>query len=292
MRSILLRVCTFIGVTAVAVNVTFAEEVQGKILAHKGDVKVDGKAAQEKIKPGQIIQTGDESLAAFSPVPSQILVLGKNTTYQTKKLELVTQGGKITHRESTGVLRAGYIQCSLWKPEEGTTSMRITVPWGVVAAVGTSWGTWVSADSGQIAVYAGTVTQWINGVEIKLIRGQVAFLEGPNGSGGMRILDLTMGRLINVDEKGEMDSNLIAPGDLELLKTARELYQAGIPAFSASASANDRIAFTELLDQINETLTKLMIPSIPQILEDQLFPEWKSKELKVPIETASQSTPS
>jgi hypothetical protein len=326
-----------VGVMALAAGSALGDEVQGKVVARKGQMaidgvdalegkvetegkdaqrgktKVDGEEYHEFVSSGQILQTGAESAAVFLPVPGQVVVLGKDTTFQAKRLELVTEDGKVVERLSVGGLKGGYVQCSQWKPEDGTTNMRLDVPWGYVHADGSSWGTWATEDSARVGVFSGVVYVVINGREIKLLPGQIMFLDNLEGfapvgtdkevqsvlacdpaeplPGEIRIVDLTVGRVILIDPNGDRHNNLITPADLSLVRSARDLFQAGVPGFVASVSRGARIGFTNLLDRINLTLIKEIVPTIPQIMEDQLFPEWKQKELRVPTDIASESTP-
>jgi hypothetical protein len=171
----------------------------------------------------------------------------------------------------------------------------------------------VSQDSARVGAYSGVVHVVINGREIKLLPGQIMFLDNLEGfapvgtdkevqsvlacdpaeplPGEIRIVDLTVGRVILIDPNGDRHNNLITPSDLNLVRSARDLFQAGVSGFVASSSRNARIGFTNLLDRINLTLLKVTVSPIPQIMEDQLFPEWKQKELRVPTDIASESTP-
>lgn len=337
MKSSFASTLIILGVMALAAGSVLGEQVEGKVVARKGEMAIDGVDAlegkletegkdarrgkttrggedyHEIVSSGQTIQTGAESAAVFLPVPGQVVVLGTDTTFKAKRLALITEDGKISERLSIGGLTSGYVQCSQWKPEEGTTNMRLDVPWGYVHADGSSWGTWVSQDSAKVGVFSGVVYVVIHGREIKLLPGQIMFLDNMEGFApvgtdkevqsvlacdpaeplpeGIRIVDLTVGRVILIDPNGDRHNNLITPADLSLVRTARDLFHSGVPGFVTSVSRNMRIGFTNLLDRINLTLLKETVSPIPQIMEDQLFPEWKQKELRVPTDIASESTP-
>ncbi len=280
----------FLGLILGAIaSSAFAVSIQypSTIVATRGAVSVDNTSSSAKtlpasVKPNSIVKTSVGGGALLIPVPGQVIYLAQNSELLLQSAQVDPKNVTVA-RSSSVILQRGRLSAAIWKPKQGQSDLMVTTPRCKMQAHGTGWAA-DSSDSGDtIVVYAGTVSVTVNGYQVDIQPGQVAFLTGSAGSISMLIVDLKTGTAIRYGNSSIGTVELPTPNDLKL---ARDFLEANLPAFIGTASERDRLAFAQILDALNSTLSKNLLTPISTPEEWLLFPGWDPDKWSIPLNEA------
>ena len=296
-------------------SVSFAEPVRASLLALQGEVKVNGAPASQ-VLPSALpskatVVTGTKSAAMIAPVPGQFLFVGADTEVKSRGSDVVGEGKGGQERRSSFQLVKGHVHSTIRHSAHGVSAHSIVTSAGTLSARGTSWATWADAKGVHFAVYSGVVFFTFGGAVIEVQPGQVGFVSGEGDAAELVIVDLKTGQLMRYGKGGSgavvrdgkdpvaifpPSASRAAGGTVELASTAilleaRDAFEAGMGAFIGTASTEERLALSLLMDQINRVLVQNHLAPIVPPLQFQLFPNWFNDQRGVPQNTASPDQP-
>jgi len=267
-----------------------AEPVKATVAATRGEVFVNGSkvAAPSSAKAGSTVKTLADSGAILLPVSGETLFIDQKTSLLVAECDMTGASNFGWIRHSRCNLKEGHVHCSIAHAKTGSSSLALVTPQATLTAHGTSWSTWSDSTGMHTAVYAGVVAVSFGGSEISVLPAQVATITGDGDTASLEVLDLRTG-IINRYTKGS-SSPQSEFATAAQIKAARDLLAAGMGAFRGTAAETDLLAFSQLIDQINQLLAKNQLAPIVPPTEWSLWPNWTKVDINE-APTASSPTP-
>jgi len=141
-----------------------ADSVPATVTSIQGDVVVtdaDGKPVQvtqgSKLPAGDSIRTGANGTVGLTLTPGSGTVVQPNSQVKISSLDFNKGADGSNNRKIELNLRNGALISTLFK-KDGHSDFRVTTPYGVAAAKGTSWAVIVSGTTLTVEVANGIVT--------------------------------------------------------------------------------------------------------------------------------------
>jgi hypothetical protein len=145
-------------------QVVRADEVAATVTSVKGAVSItDASGASvpavegSKVPTGDTITTGADGYVGLTLTPGSGTVVAPNTTVKISELDFNKGADGSNNRTINLSLKNGSLLSTLFK-KDGHSDFRVTTPYGVAAAKGTTWAVTVQGTALTVDVANGTVT--------------------------------------------------------------------------------------------------------------------------------------